>query len=154
MDRYCRIEKWIFKYFKWSYTSISDVKYIRIDAIKENKGKKLPINPNIMIIMLLIVEQGNFGIPRNFFIILILKFQYQTMKPSKVYFKIIHDENDIVTSMKGRLKFRDHSNLSRGKSYFVRGNKILLVRHNTFFIEDYTFIKRLKNEFKNHFEYI
>lgn len=132
-----------------SYTSISDVKYIRIDAIKENKGKKTTYKSKYYDYYATYRRTRKlFGIPWKFFYNFDFKIPISDNETSKVYFKIIHDENDIVTSMKGRLKFRDHSNLSRENPYSVRGNKILLVRHNTFFIEDYTFIKRLKNEFK------
>ncbi|WP_304103482.1 CDP-glycerol glycerophosphotransferase family protein [Methanobrevibacter ruminantium] len=132
-----------------SLGSSCDNRFIRIEAIKKSKGKKTIYesklydywNTNRK-------NQELLSIPWRFFYNFDVKIPIAENEVSNVSFRVIYEENDSKVSMKGRLKFMNHADLSEINDYSVRDNHIILLRDNSFYIENYSFVKRLKNEYR------
>ena len=136
-----------FLYITGTYSSLCDWRFIRIEAIKESKGKKTVFKSKYYDYVKTYRQTRKvFSIPWKFYYNFDFKIPIDKNETCKIHFKIVYEENDTKVSMKGRLEFREYSDLTRESYYSVRDNQILLVRFNTFYIEDYTFVKRLKNE--------
>ena len=129
--------------------SACDNRFIRIEAIKKSKGKKTVYETKFYDYWNTARKTRKLlGMPWNFFNSFDVKIPIEDDEVANVSFRVIYEENESKVSMKGKLKFYFYSELSEINDYTVRGNQILLLRDNTFFIENYSFIKMLKNEYR------
>ena len=132
-----------------SLGSACDNRFIRIEAIKKSKGKRTVYESKVYDYWNTNRKtQDFFSIPWRFFYNFDVKIPIAADEVSNVSFRVIYEENGTKVPMKGKIKFRYYADLSEENDYSVRGNQIILFRDNAFYIEDYSFIKRLKNEFR------
>ena len=132
-----------------SLGSACDNRFIRIEAIKKSKGKETIYeskfydywNTNRK-------TQDLFSIPWRFFYNFDVKIPIAEDEVSNISFRVIYEEDDSKVVMKGKIKFREYADLSETNDYSVRDNHIILFRDNRFYIEKYSFVKMLKNEYR------
>lgn len=132
-----------------SFVSLCDLDFIRIEAEKIINGKKIIYE----------AEYYDYketyrttiklcSIPWKFYYNFDIKIPIHDDEVSKVSLNVIHEENGIVTSFRGKLKFRQYADITEQSYYTVRDNKILSCMDNFLFIEDYSTSKILKKEAK------
>ena len=136
-----------------SFGSACDNKFIKIEAIKKSKGKRTIYETKYYDYWNTTRKnQELLSIPWRFFYNFDVSIPIAEDEVSNISFRVIYEENGTKIPMKGKIKFRYYADLSEVNDYSVRDNHIILFRDNAFYIENYSFIKRLKNEYRtiNH----
>lgn len=138
-------------YFNVSGTiaSTCDKKFISVEAIKSGSGIKRTFEAK--------EEEYNntyrkttkyLSIPWYFYYSFDIKIPITEKESCSVFFKIIYWENGERISMDSKLNNRYYSNLSKFGNYFVKDNKLVLLKHDVFYIRPHSYIRSAVYEFK------
>ena len=132
-----------------SYASLCDTKAMHIEAIKWNAGKKSIYKSHFYDYKGTTRRVREFlSIPWFFYYSFDFKIPISNDEVSNMIFKVVFDEDDANIKMNGHIFFRDYAGLSEINPYFVKDSKIVLYRDNRIYVENYSYIKRIKNEYK------
>lgn len=138
-----------FLYISGSFSSNCYNECINIQAIKSCNGEKTVYNSKFYDYSTTPRKIREFlGIPWIFYYNFDFKIPIAKNETSNISFKIIYNEGSVEVKMKGKLKFKHYAELSEEAYYSVFDNQILLFRDNKLFIEEYSYIKMIKNEFR------
>jgi CDP-glycerol glycerophosphotransferase (TagB/SpsB family) len=131
------------------FKSVCSKEFISFEAVKvDNDGLKEKFHPEYVDYF----DRRNdvfFGVDWNFRSSFDFKIPVDEKGLSRIYFNILYSEDNHNVKMGTRFSFGKFLTLSPFSSYFVKDSKIVYLYDDSIFIDDYSFMKMCKHEFRD-----